>query len=113
MRPWGRTVAALGDGVSGFAVGDRVFTPTNHGQGGQGSYAEYVLASADRVAHIPQGLGFAEAAALPGQDGIESRRPLNTAEESVPAGQGAVADVATAPPLWDLTEEESHERQIA
>ena len=58
-------VAALGEGVTGFAVGDRVFTPTNHGQGGQGSYAEYVLASADRVAHIPPGLGFAEAAALP------------------------------------------------
>jgi NADPH:quinone reductase len=58
-------VAALGEGVTGFAMGDRVFTPTNHGQGGQGSYAEYVLASADRVAHIPPGLGFAEAAALP------------------------------------------------
>ncbi|MEQ9463673.1 MAG: NADP-dependent oxidoreductase [Haliea sp.] len=58
-------VAALGEGVTGFAVGDRVFTPTNHGQGGQGSYAEYVLASVDRVASIPAGLGFAEAAALP------------------------------------------------
>lgn len=58
-------VAALGAGVTGFAVGDRVFTPTNHGQGGQGSYAEYVLANADRTALIPQGLGFAEAAALP------------------------------------------------
>lgn len=58
-------VAALGAGVEGFAVGDRVFTPTNHGQGGQGSYAEYTLANADRVAHIPAGLGMREAAALP------------------------------------------------
>lgn len=58
-------VAALGAGVTGFVVGDRVFTPTNHGQGGQGSYAEYVLANADRTALIPPGLGFAEAAALP------------------------------------------------
>ena len=58
-------VAAIGEGVRGFSVGDRVFTPTNHGQGGQGSYAEYTLADAGRVAHIPEGLGFAEAAALP------------------------------------------------
>ena len=58
-------VDKLGEGVTGFAVGDRVFTPTNHGQGGQGSYAEYALATTDRVAHIPDGLGFAEAAALP------------------------------------------------
>lgn len=58
-------VDRIGEGVEGFAPGDRVFTPTNHGQGGQGSYAELVIASADKVAHIPAGLGFAEAAALP------------------------------------------------
>jgi len=59
------TVAAIGAGVSGFAIGERVFTPTNHGQGGQGSYAQYTLASADRVAHVPDGLGLDQAAALP------------------------------------------------
>jgi NADPH:quinone reductase len=59
------TVAAIGPGVSGFALGDRVFTPTNHGQGEQGSYAQYTLANADRVAHVPEGLGLDEAAALP------------------------------------------------
>lgn len=58
-------VERLGEGVTGFAPGDRVFSPTNHGQGGQGSYAEYAIAAVDRVAHIPPGLGFAEAAALP------------------------------------------------
>jgi NADPH2:quinone reductase len=58
-------VDRVGTGVEGFAPGDRVFTPTNHGQGGQGSYAELVIASSDKVAHIPEGLGFAEAAALP------------------------------------------------
>ena len=46
-------VDTVGANVSGFAPGDRVFTPTNHGQGGQGSYAEFAIASADRVAHIP------------------------------------------------------------
>lgn len=58
-------VAAVGEGVTEFAAGDRVFTPTNHGQGGQGSYAEYVTASVDRVAPIPEALGLREAAALP------------------------------------------------
>lgn len=58
-------VAALGEGVTEFVVGDRVFTPTNHGQGGQGSYAEYAIASVDRVAIIPDNLTFAQAAALP------------------------------------------------
>lgn len=58
-------VAAVGDAVTGFKPGDRVFTPTNHGQGGQGSYAQYTLARQDRVAHIPDSLGFEQAAALP------------------------------------------------
>jgi NADPH2:quinone reductase len=58
-------VDTVGANVSGFAPGDRVFTPTNHGQGGQGSYAEFAIASADRVAHIPEGMSFAQAAALP------------------------------------------------
>jgi NADPH2:quinone reductase len=58
-------VDAIGAGVTGFAIGERVFTPTNHGQGGQGSYAEFAIASADRVARIPDGMSFAQAAALP------------------------------------------------
>ena len=58
-------VDAVGANVRGFTPGDRVFTPTNHGQGGQGSYAEFAIASADRVAHIPEGMSFAQAAALP------------------------------------------------
>ena len=58
-------VAAVGENVSGFEVGDRVFTPTNHGQGASGSYAEYTLARSDRVAQLPQGIDFREGAALP------------------------------------------------
>ena len=59
------TIAGIGSGVTGFAIGDRVFTPTNHGQGEQGSYAQYTIASEDRVAHVPEGLGLDQAAALP------------------------------------------------
>src|SRR5690606_13332374 len=58
-------VAAIGANVTEFSIGDRVFTPTNHGQGGQGSYAEYVLAHRDRVAKVPEGIGLDAAAALP------------------------------------------------
>ncbi len=58
-------VEKLGPGVTDFAVGERVFTPTNHGQGGLGSYAEFAIAATDRVARIPPGLDFAQAAALP------------------------------------------------
>jgi NADPH2:quinone reductase len=58
-------VVKVGENVTGFSLGDRVFTPTNHGQGGQGSYAEYAVANTDRVALIPDSMTFAEAAALP------------------------------------------------
>jgi NADPH2:quinone reductase len=58
-------VDKVGAGVTVFKPGDRVFTPTNHGQGGQGSYAEFTLANVDRVARVPDKLSFAEAAALP------------------------------------------------
>lgn len=58
-------VDVVGEGVTAFTPGERVFTPTNHGQGGQGSYAEFAIASADRVARIPEGMSFAQAAALP------------------------------------------------
>ncbi|MEP1472520.1 MAG: NADP-dependent oxidoreductase [Halieaceae bacterium] len=59
------TVAETGTGVTGFKVGDKVFTPTNHGRGSQGSYAEYVVADDHLVAHLPAGLGLDLAAALP------------------------------------------------
>ena len=58
-------VDQVGPGVSGLKPGDRAFTPTNHGQGGWGSYAEYVIADEDRVAPIPQGMSFEAAASIP------------------------------------------------
>ena len=58
-------VAAVGEGVKDINVGDRVFTPTNHGQGSQGSYAEYVLADDHLVARVPAGLALDQAAAWP------------------------------------------------
>jgi NADPH:quinone reductase len=53
-------VAALGEGVSGFAPGDRVF-----GSSGLGGFAERALVPAAGAWRLPDALPFAEGAALP------------------------------------------------
>ena len=54
-------VAATGEGVTGFAEGDRVY-----GMSLRGAHAEYLVIPADNaIAPIPEGLTFQEAAALP------------------------------------------------
>ncbi|WP_137285273.1 NADPH:quinone reductase [Halorussus salinisoli] len=55
-------VDAAGEGVEGFAEGDRVFG-TGLGNDRQGTYAEYAVAPTDRVARLPDDVGFAEGAA--------------------------------------------------
>jgi NADPH:quinone reductase-like Zn-dependent oxidoreductase len=57
------TVAALGSGVSGMAVGDEVFGVTNTQF--VGAYAEYAVASVGMLAEKPRSLSFAEAASVP------------------------------------------------
>jgi NADPH:quinone reductase-like Zn-dependent oxidoreductase len=52
-------VERVGTGVTGFAPGDRVFG------GARGSFAELAAVRPSGVAAIPDGLSFAEAAALP------------------------------------------------
>lgn len=52
------TVEALGDGVTGFAVGDRVFGR------GAGTYADFAVAPATTIARIPEGVSFEQAAPL-------------------------------------------------
>jgi NADPH:quinone reductase-like Zn-dependent oxidoreductase len=53
------TVAAVGAGVTGFAVGDEVYGV------GRGSFAEYAVARADKLAAKPVSLSFEQAAAVP------------------------------------------------
>jgi NADPH:quinone reductase len=53
------TVVALGGGVSGFAVGDRVAW-----NGTRGTYAEFACAPADDLLKLPDGIGFLQAAAV-------------------------------------------------
>jgi putative PIG3 family NAD(P)H quinone oxidoreductase len=54
------TIDAVGDGVTEWAQGDRVF-----GLVGGGSYAEQVVVHQRELARIPDGLDFVQAAALP------------------------------------------------
>jgi NADPH:quinone reductase-like Zn-dependent oxidoreductase len=60
------TIAALGDEVTGLAVGDRVvgFLPMT----GDGAAAEYVVAPAGILAPAPTGIDLVDAAALPTVD---------------------------------------------
>ncbi|WP_454634051.1 NADP-dependent oxidoreductase [Bradyrhizobium cenepequi] len=57
------TVAALGPGICGIAVGDQVFGVTNSQF--LGAYAEYAVASAGMLAKKPSSLSYAEAASVP------------------------------------------------
>lgn len=52
-------VVELGDGVSGLAVGDRVFGQVRHGQ------AEFATAPVTALARLPPGLALVDAAAIP------------------------------------------------
>ena len=57
------TVAALGAGVGGFALGDAVYGATNDQF--VGGYAEYALVEAGKVAPKPAALDYVTAAGLP------------------------------------------------
>ncbi|NHI17538.1 NADP-dependent oxidoreductase [Microbacterium excoecariae] len=58
-------VEALGEGVTEFAVGDKVFGVVNKPDLGDGSFGEYVTVPvAVGVARIPDGVTYEEAAAL-------------------------------------------------
>jgi NADPH:quinone reductase-like Zn-dependent oxidoreductase len=64
-------IAELGEGVTGWKIGDRVLVnPVNKKKGlmGEmldGGMAEYCLVAADQLVAIPEGVDFAQAASLP------------------------------------------------
>ncbi|WP_170334849.1 zinc-dependent alcohol dehydrogenase family protein [Ruegeria arenilitoris] len=59
------TVEAVGDGVSGFKVGDEVYGCAGGLLELQGALAEYMVADARLIAHKPKSLLMREAAAIP------------------------------------------------
>ncbi|WP_415853717.1 NADP-dependent oxidoreductase [Sinomonas sp. G460-2] len=59
------TIDALGDGVAGFSIGERVFGVVIKDVLGDGSFGEYVTVPTSMgIARIPEGVDFTEAAAL-------------------------------------------------
>jgi NADPH:quinone reductase-like Zn-dependent oxidoreductase len=59
------TVERVGEDVAGFEPGDRVFGAFMDVERGRGSYAEYAIAKAAKLARLPHAIGFDVAAAMP------------------------------------------------
>jgi NADPH:quinone reductase-like Zn-dependent oxidoreductase len=57
------TVESVGQGVTAFQPGDRVFGDLSEGK--WGGFADYVCAPTKALAQIPAGVSFADAAAIP------------------------------------------------
>ncbi|MFM0146193.1 zinc-dependent alcohol dehydrogenase family protein [Paraburkholderia sp. RL18-085-BIA-A] len=94
------TVTALGAGVTGFSVGDKVYGMAGGVGGIQGSLAEYAAVDADLLGHVPRNLSMREAAALPlafttSYAGIVDRAHLQAgARVLVQGGSGGVGHIA-------------------
>jgi len=58
-------VRQVGEGVTSVHLGDAVYGQAAVTVGGSGAFAEYATAPASRLARMPRGLGFTDAAALP------------------------------------------------
>jgi NADPH2:quinone reductase len=71
------SIAAVGDGVAGRAVGERVFAASFLNPAG-GFYAEYVCVDADLVAPVPAGMSTSQAAVMGGV-GMTALRGLQDA----------------------------------
>ncbi len=108
------TVAAVGDAVTGFAVGDAVFYAGAIDR--PGTNAEYHLVDERIVGHKPQTLDWAQAAALPLTsitawetlfDRLDVRKPVPGAANAILiiGGAGGVGSIAIqlARQLTDLT----------
>ncbi|SED85935.1 NADP-dependent oxidoreductase [Streptomyces sp. Ag109_O5-10] len=86
-------VEAIGEGVTGFAVGDEVFGNTSGG-----AFAEYALLAASVTAHKPASLSFADAATLPvaGATAYDGVRQLDLPEGATLLVTGAGGGVGAA-----------------
>ncbi len=58
-------VREVGNGVTDWQAGDRVFGTSKQGQGQNGSYAQFTIANAALLAPLPANVSMAEAAGLP------------------------------------------------
>ena len=99
-------VEAVGDRVSGFAVGDRVVAtffqgdpPSALGSPLDGTLTEYALFEPRGLLHVPPHLSFEEAATLPcagvtAWNALTAGKPLRAGETVVTLGTGGVSIMA-------------------
>ncbi len=93
-------VEAIGDGVSGFNVGDEVYGMTGGVGGVQGSLAQFAAVDADLLAHKSANIGMREAAALPlifitAWEGLVDRAHVRSGQKVlVHGGAGGVGHIA-------------------
>jgi len=93
------TVESVGEGITGFAVGDEVYGCAGGLADLQGSLAEYMLADAKLIAHKPETLTMREAAALPlvgitAYEGLQRAQTHANQKVLVHGGTGGVGHVA-------------------
>lgn len=93
------TIDAVGEGVSRFVEGDKVYGCVGGVGKVQGTLAEYVIADSDLVAHAPQSIALEEAAALPlvtitAWEGLDKAHVVSGEHMLVFGGTGGVGHVA-------------------
>lgn len=94
------TVEAIGDGVTGFHIGDAVYGMAGGIGGVPGSMAEFGAFDADLLAKMPAGLGMREAAALPlifitAWEGLVDRAKVRAGQKVlIHGGAGGVGHIA-------------------
>lgn len=60
------TITAVGEGVTRFKTGDKIYGQFIHAPIGEGSYAEYaIVPESASITTVPEGISLAEAAAIP------------------------------------------------
>jgi NADPH2:quinone reductase len=99
-------VAAVGEGVTDFKVGDEVYGFAGGVKGTCGALAEYMAADARLLAHKPKNLSFAQAAALPvvaitAWEALVKRAKIGAGDEIlIHGGAGGVGHVAIQLAKW-------------
>lgn len=100
------TVSAVGEGVSGFAIGDQVYGCAGGVRGRQGALAEFMQVDAALIAHKPKNLSMAEAAVLPlvaitAWEGLIDKANIQPGDRVlVHAGTGGVGHIAAQLAKW-------------